>query len=332
MCRTTIARAYRRPDDPVLIIPDAAADPEFTEIPGIGGEGGIRFYAGYPIYGPSGHPVGTFCIYDFEPRHFDADQVETFVELAEWAQREFERTDDIDKAAEIQAQLLPRPLEGLTGYEVATACLPAFMVGGDFFDHYRLDGSLVINVADVMGKGLGAAIVSSAVRASVRGASRALHDYGGPGAASDTGAVTTLAAKHLEQDFEHTGTFVTAWLAAIELETGVLTYTDAGHGLAMIRRADGRVETLSGGGPPIGVLPGTTWDSAAATLEPGDLLVVCSDGLLDLIDELSDRAPLLELVAQHASPGDFVQSARSLVARVPPLDDVTVVAVQRTAS
>jgi len=329
VCRTTIARSYRRPDAPALIIPDAAADPEFSEIPGVGGPDGIRFYAGYPLYGPSGHPVGTFCIYDFEPRHFDADQVEAFVEMAEWAQREVERSDEIDRAARIQEQLLPRPISGLPGFEVATVCLPAYMVGGDFFDHYRVNDTLMIAVADVMGKGLGAAIVASAVRASVRGASRFLDRYRPAGSAVDTGEVATLAAEHLTQDFEHTGTYVTALLAAVDLPTGVVTYTDAGHGLAMIRRADGRVESLAGGGLPIGILPDTTWDSAQARLDPGDLLVICSDGLLDLLDQASARAPLREFIAPHACPSSLVEAVRSLVSGQPPLDDVTVVAVRR---
>lgn len=329
VCRTTIARSYRHPDAPALVIRDAAADPEFAEIPGVGGDGGIRFYAGYPLYGPSGHPVGTFCIYDFQPRNLDSEQFEVFVELAEWAQRELERTDEIDKAAEIQRQLLPRPLVGLDGYAIAAACLPAFTVGGDFYDHYLIDDSLVITVADVMGKGIGAAIVASTVRASVRGASRSLYEYGEPGAALDTGAVTTLAAEHLAQDFEHTETFVTALLAAIDLPTGQVAYTDAGHGLAMIRRANGRVDSLTGGGPPIGILAGTTWGRDTTVLEPGDLLVVCSDGLLDLMDEVSDRTPLREFIAGHSCPVELVEAARTLVAGLPPLDDVTVVTVRR---
>lgn len=328
VCHATVARAYREPDDPVLILPDAASDPMFNKFPGIGGDG-IHFYAGHPLYGPAGHPVGTFCIYDFEPRHLDSDQLEAFTELAEWAQRELERTDEIERAAQIQAQLLPRPLDDLEDYELATICAPAFMVGGDFYDHYRIDGALVLTVADVMGKGLGAAIVSSAVKASVRGASRVIATFVAQGRDLDTGEVTALAADHLSQDFDHTGTFVTAHIAAVDLGTGSVDYTDAGHGLAMIRRADNGVEFLAEGGLPIGVLPRTTWTSGTTHLAPGDMLVIVSDGLLDLLDERSDSAPLQQFVAGHASPGDLVDAARALVADRPPLDDVTVVALRR---
>lgn len=331
VCRVTIAQSYHRTDDPVLILPDAAADPVFAEIPGIGGPGGVRFYAGYPLYGPVGHPVGVFCIYDTVPRQLSADQIEAFTEIARWAQRELEHSDAIARAAEVQNQLLPRPLAGLPGYEIATVCLPAFMVGGDFYDHYQLGDSLVVTVADVMGKGLGAAIVSSAVRASLRGASRVLARYGPQGSALDTAEVTALAAEHLAEDTDHTGTFVTALIAAIDVPTGDITYTDAGHGLAMIRRADGTIDAFDDGGPPIGILPDSTWPAGTARLDAGDVLVICSDGLLDLIDQHSDRTALWEFVAAYSSPGALIGATRALVAGRPPLDDVTVVAVRRDA-
>ncbi len=329
VCRTTIARAYRHPDSPALVIPDAAADPEFAEIPGIGGDGGIRFYAGYPLYGPSGHPVGTFCLYDVVPRHLDPEEFQTFIELAEWAQRELERSDDIDRAAEIQRQLLPRPLRGLRGYDVAATCLPAFTVGGDFYDHYRSGDLLAVTVADVMGKGLGAAIVASAVRASIRGSARFLLENGGE---PDAGAVARMAADHLEQDFEHTETFVTAFFASVDLPSGRIGYVDAGHGLAMIRRADGTIDSLDRGGIPFGILPGIERETAHAQLLPGDMLVVCSDGLLDLLDEISDRTAVEDFVAAHPDPADLVEASRGLAVGLPPLDDVTVVAVRRAAA
>lgn len=332
ICKSTVARTYDAPADPALIIEDAAADPEFASIPGIGGDGGVRFYAGYPLYGPAGHPVGTFCIYDTAPRSLDADQLDAFAEIAEWAQRELQRSDEFDRAAAIQSQLLPRPLTDLQGYEVETVCIPAFVVGGDFHDHYRLRSGAVFTVADVMGKGLGAAILASAVRSTFRGASRALDRFGYTEACSvlDTGAALNAAAENLADDCDRTGTFITVFHVAVDFGTGALDYVDAGHGLAAIRRRDGSVEPLAGTGLPIGVLRDTSWQATCTSLEPGDMLVICSDGLLDLLDELSDRTSLHRLVAQHASPGELVAAARTLVESNPPLDDVTVVAVRRS--
>lgn len=330
VCRTTIARAYTRPDDPALVLPDAASDPVFMNIPGIGGEGGIRFYAGYPLLGPTGHPVGTFCIYDTVARDLDADQLDAFAEFAEWAQGELDRSEELERAAEIQKQLLPRPLTNLPGYELEAACLPSYVVGGDFYDHYRLRDGVVVTVADVMGKGLGAAILSSAVRSSLRGAGRILDRFGrGESPVLDCGMALTLGSEHLAEDCEHTDTFVTSFVAAVDFTTGRIDFADAGHGLGAIRRADGSVEPLDGSGPPIGIFAATTWTSEGAELRPGDTLVVCSDGLLDVLDDGSDRTAVWRFVADHATPKSLVAATRELAASAPPLDDVTVVALRR---
>ncbi|MDM7489500.1 SpoIIE family protein phosphatase [Rhodococcus sp. CSLK01-03] len=331
ICKTTIVRTYHHPDDPTLIVEDASADPLFAGLPGVGGDDGVRFYAGYPLYGPAGHPVGTFCIYDTEPRTLDPDQLVAFAELADWAQRELQRADELDRAAAMQAQLLPRPLTGLPGYEVRAVCIPAFVVGGDFYDHYPLRGGLVVTVADVMGKGLGAAILSSAVRSTFRGASRVMERFSHAATCSvlDTGAALTAAAENLADDCEHTGTFVTVFHAAVEFATGSVDYVDAGHGLAAIRRVDGSVAPLAGTGLPVGVLRESTWQAQCTHLEPGDTLVICSDGLLDLLDEHSDRQALYRFVAGHATPHDLIEAARALAGGRPPMDDVTVVAVRR---
>jgi len=196
-------------------------------------------------------------------------------------------------------------------------------------DEWVRDG-VVITVADVMGKGLGAAIVSSAVRSSLRGAARVLERFGDKACSVlDTGAALTLAAEHLTDDCERTNTFVTALVAALDPTTGEMNFADAGHGLAMIRRANGQVDWLDGGDLPIGLLPETVWRSNCTRLEPGDMLVICSDGLLDLLDEDSDRSALAPLVASHRSPDTLVDAVRALVADRLPLDDVTVVAVRQ---
>jgi sigma-B regulation protein RsbU (phosphoserine phosphatase) len=318
VCRTTIARAYRHRDDPALVIPDAAADPVFRTIPGIGGEGGIRFYAGYPLFGPTGHPVGTLCIYDTDARQLEPEQVEAFAEIAAWAQNEIDRADELDRAAALQKQLLPHPLTGVTGVEIATVCLSAFVVGGDFYDHYRLRRGVVVTVAGVMGKGLGAALVSSAVRSSFRGAARVLEHFGDSACSVlDTGLALTLAAENLAEDCDRTGVFVTAFVAAVDPVTGEVDFVDAGHGLALIRRVDGRTDFLDGSDLPLGVVPETVWTSHCTRLEPGEMLVICSDGLLDLLDEHSDRAELGRFVAGYRSPETLIAALRALVAGRP---------------
>ena len=143
---------------------DAVRRFDLDPLPGVG-EGGIRFYAGYPLYGPGGHAVGTFCIYDSEPRKLADGDVETLAEIAAWAQRELESFDDLERASAVQRQLQPRSIGDLDGYAVCALCLPAYAVGGDFYDHHRVRDGAVFTVADVMGKGMGAAIIAASARA-----------------------------------------------------------------------------------------------------------------------------------------------------------------------
>lgn len=326
ICQETIARSYEQPENPALIIEDAAARTEFAMIPGIGEPGGIRFYAGYPLYGPGGHPVGTFCIYDTEPRSLTEAELATFTELASWAQRELEQSDDLERAADVQRHLLPRPLGDLPGYSVCAMCLPAYAVGGDFYDHYRVEGGAVFTVADVMGKGLGAAILAASVRSALRGASSAFARVEFQVSPED---VVDSVALQMSEDLSSTDTFVTLFHCQLDSATGTVRFVDAGHGFALVVRADGRVEGLDSAGLPLGVMAGDTWECGEVTLGEGDTLIIASDGVLDLVGDGSDVRPALRFVATHSEPADLCARARALVAEKSPLDDVTLVAVRR---
>ncbi|KUI47259.1 serine/threonine protein phosphatase [Mycobacterium sp. GA-1199] len=326
VCRATIARTYDKPSEPALIVDDLTAEPEFAALPAIAAEDGIRFYAGYPLFGPGGHAVGTFCIYDLKPRSLDARQREVFRQLAVWAQRELERSDDLERAAAIQRLLLPPAIDDLPGYSVCAMCSPAFAVGGDFYDYYPVQRGAVFTVADVMGKGLGAALLTASVRSALRGASRAVdqvaHD-------ADLSAAINSVASQLTEDFSRTETFVTIFHARLDTMTGRVQYVDVGHGIAAVLRRTGTVERLSAGGLPMGVVPDDTWGTQETVLEPGDMLVVASDGSLDLLGRSAVEQDILNFIAAHAQPGELCAAVGALTTRKPPLDDVTLIAVRR---
>lgn len=328
VCQVTIARSYQRPTNPVLVLEDASAIADFAQLPGIGGDGGVRFYAGHPLYGPGGHAVGVFCIYDTQPRTLDQEQLDAFSELAAWAQRELERSDELAKAASVQRELLPRKLLDLPGYEVASLCVPAFSVGGDFYDHHRTQQGAVFTVADVMGKGMGAAILTATLRSALRGASRAL-DIASP--ETGLGWVVGTVSEQLADDFERTDSFATLFHARLRADTGTVEYVDAGHGLALLRGADGATRPLASSGLPLGIAFDDHWDSQRLTLTPGEMLVICSDGLLDILDqEQADIGSLVTLVGRHESATGLVDAVSELACDYPALDDVTVVAVRRS--
>ncbi len=325
VCQATVARSYDRSQDPALILEDTWLS-EFSELPAIRAVGGVRFYAGYPLFGPGGHAVGTFCIYDTRPRALDSAQLATFIELAAWAQRELESSDDLQRAADVQRQLLPPPLGDLPGFTVCTLCLPAYAVGGDFYDHYPAEDGMIFTVADVMGKGLGAAILTATVRSALRGASRAVERVS---ERADLADAVNSAAMQIADDLSSTDSFVTLFHLKLRTGDGRVDYVDVGHGLAAVVRQDGTVEPLNSEGLPLGVLPGDTWASHSVVLNPGDTLAVASDGVLDLVGDGADVRPALEFLAEHSDPAELCAQAKALSARRTALDDVTLVAIRR---
>lgn len=326
ICQATVARTYEDDfSDPLLVIEDTRLS-EFAELPAIRAEGGVRFYAGYPLRGPGGHAVGTFCVYDTQPRTFDAGQRRTFVELAGWAERELHSSDDLERAAAVQRQLLPPPLADLPGYTVHALCLPAFAVGGDFYDHYCVPGGVVFTIADVMGKGLAAAILTATVRSALRGASRAVDRSG---AEADIADAVNAVAHQIADDLSGTSSFVTLVHLMLRTDDGVLDYVDAGHGFALHVRGDTTVTPLPSEGLPLGVLPEEIWTSQRVQLAPGESIVLASDGVLDLVSDGCDLGPALRFVAEHADPNDLCAQIRALSEANPALDDVTLVAIRR---
>lgn len=314
-CSATVA------GDGPLIIEDTLADPDFREHPGVRA-GGVRFYAGHPLRGPAGRPVGALCVLDVRPRRFGAAERETLRALAALVEREINYQDERDRAADLQRELLPARDACAAGWRTAGICLPAHRVGGDFYDWCVTGRGLGVTVGDVMGKGMPAAILASAVRAVLRTETRRLRPV--PAVAS--------AAAATADDLDATGAFVSLFHGLFTAD-GTLHHADAGHGLSVLVPAGAsRGVALPGGrGVPLG-LPGAS-EAAGGTvrLGEGDTVVVFSDGLLDVAGGLeAARAAAADLVRGDLAglPGR-VRVACGSATRV---DDVTVVAVRRDAS
>jgi Stage II sporulation protein E (SpoIIE)/GAF domain len=313
--------AIRQPD--TLVVEDAREDERFHDNPFVTGAPHLRFYAGHPLLAPGGQPVGTFCVYDTRPRRFGTAERELLRDLAVYVQQELTLGQELDRAAEVQRALLPRSAPSLPGYDLAGACLPSRAVGGDLLDWYPIQDGMALTVADVMGKGIGAAIMMATVRAVLRGAARR----------GNAGRALTRAAAALESDLEDTSTLVTAFHARLHAKDGRVTYADAGHGLAIVVGADGEVRQLASDELPFGVLPEQEWQERTTTLEPGDTLVAFSDGLLDVcggtlaaIDEVAAFAVGAESAAEVIERVDAVARAAGA------LDDVTIMVARRVGS
>jgi serine phosphatase RsbU (regulator of sigma subunit)/anti-sigma regulatory factor (Ser/Thr protein kinase) len=201
----------------------------------------------------------------------------------------------------IQQTLLPRELPSLEGWQLAAHYQPAREVGGDFYDFIPLPaGRLGIVVGDVTDKGVPAALVMSSVRSLLRtGALR-----------SDApGAVLQQANELLVPDIP-ANMFVTCLYAILDPASGLLRFANAGHDLPY-RQRGGDVAELRATGMPLGLLPGMTYEETEAVLEPGDRVVLYSDGLVEAHDPARQMFGFPRLRALLAS--DRAAAADSLV-------------------
>jgi len=207
----------------------------------------------------------------------------------------------------------------IAGYELAGSCRPAEDVAGDFYD-WMLgdDGRVDVTVADVMGKGVGAALVMAVLRTALRSASPAL----GPAAR------LRIAAASMARGLGEEGLFVTLFQARLDMASGRVQYVDAGHGYCAIWTGDGRLVGLDARSLPLGVSGEEPFLEGTAHLDAGDSLVVYSDGLVERDEgtiQLTQFGPDLD------DAEDAADMVRRLMERMPPkpADDVTVLVLRR---
>jgi serine phosphatase RsbU (regulator of sigma subunit) len=192
-------------------------------------------------------------------------------------------------------------------------------VAGDFYDWTATDRYLDVTLADVMGKGMGPALVMAALCTALRTAP--------PG----SGPVTRVrrAAESIALGLgQPDGLFVTLFQGRLELATGRLRYVDAGHGYCALQRANGELVRLTTRSLPLGVEAEDVLEEGEIALAPGDTLIVHSDGLVETPERTAD---LRDLLCDRDAPEPSAETVRRLLwqAPVPVVDDVTVVVLRR---
>ena len=209
-----------------------------------------------------------------------------------------QRDKEMAEAAVIQQALMSCSLNGITGVDVFADCRPARTVGGDLYDIYvRPDGRLNIVEADVSGKGMAAAMVTSEVRTVLREVSRMV---------ASPGAVMALTNARLYDDLSNVNKLVTIFTGFYAPATRTFVYANAGHSVAVYRPIEGPVEILEATGLPLGVFDVATFEEQIIRLASGDLLVICSDGFPEASNhagELYGYERLLQAIdANHSKP------------------------------
>jgi len=179
------------------------------------------------------------------------------------------------EAAQVQRKLCGPRLLRREPFEVASEIFPVRHLSGDFISVFELGTDLVFAIGDIAGKGLSAGMWFTHVVGMVRLQIEALGD---PAA-----ALSAINRDLLQTRLELPLT--TLLLGRLNLQTGQVTYCNAGHPPALLFRDDGHVEDLREGGPLLGVLAGACFANGRTTLRPGDTLLGYSDGIAECRNE-----------------------------------------------
>jgi phosphoserine phosphatase RsbU/P len=245
--------------------------------------------------------------------------------------RLFSVSKELEMARNIQQSILPAATPSVTGLEVFASYLPMAEVAGDFYDFLdEDDGRLGVLVADVSGHGVPAALIASMVKIAF--AAQADH-------ASDPARVISGMNHALCGKFEFA--YVTATYAFIDPTRRTLAYTSAGHPPILLLRANGAIESLEEGGLVLAFTPDASYSNVSIPLDPGDRLLLYTDGLLETADQRGTffgDARLFESLRDAASlnlPASFAHLIGDLKSwrgpNAPFTDDVTLVTVELSA-
>ncbi|HYH07852.1 MAG TPA: PP2C family protein-serine/threonine phosphatase [Thermoanaerobaculia bacterium] len=231
----------------------------------------------------------------------------------------------IVEAQRIQASILPSRIPQYAGYDIWGRTVPAEIVSGDFYDFIPVsDNVLGLAIADGSGHGLPAALVVRDVYMGLRMATD-----------RDFKIIRTLEKlNHIIHRGRLTTKFVSLFYG--ELETGgILIYANAGHNPPFLLRASGKIEFLRNGGPVLGPTPDATYTRGFAKLEPGDLVCMYTDGIIEARDKKerefgTDRLVRLVRASRDRSAQDIGQEVLARVAKwgSGEQDDRTVVIVK----
>jgi serine phosphatase RsbU (regulator of sigma subunit)/anti-sigma regulatory factor (Ser/Thr protein kinase) len=255
-------------------------------------------------------------------------QVAQLVRRQEAEARSRERIEqELRVATMIQQNYLPRELPDLPGWDVSAYYRPAREVGGDFYDFIELPGGHIgIVIGDVTDKGVPAAMVMAATRSVLRASAQRVVSPG-----EVLGRVNDLMCPDMPAKM-----FVTCLYGVLEPITGRFTFANAGHNLPYVRTGDGSAE-LRATGMPLGLLPGISYEETEAQLEPGQTMLLHSDGVAEAHGpqhEMFGFPRLQDVVGARSGRGEVIDRVLTELGRFTGADweqedDITLVALTR---
>ena len=232
------------------------------------------------------------------------------------------------EAAQVYRRLCAPHLVRYHNFEIASETFAVRHVPGDFFTITERGSKMILALGDICGKGLAAGMWTT-------------HLVGLVSSHTAANVETEAIVAGVNRDLCHLSSvapLASLFLARLDPANGTLEYCSAGHPPALLLRADGQLESLSEGGPLLGVVPAGSFDRGTAQLFSGDTLLVCSDGILESFDE-SDQEfgnDRLERELRHAQGGQagavlfsVLGAVQDFAAPRPLTDDMTLAIVNR---
>lgn len=229
-----------------------------------------------------------------DERPFDKDDLELFIALCSMAAIAIENAKmhrslmekqrlmkDMEFARTVQESFLPQQAPEIANYRFSAHYTPAQEVGGDFYDFIRLERERTgIVIGDVSGKGVPAALYMAKLGSDLRTLAFTEQD---PAAALRQ--LNTILVERSRR-----GMFATLLYLELDSAAGIVTLSNAGHLPPLVRKAGGAVVKLSGaGGAPLGILGGIQFGQETKTLEPGDLVVLYTDGIIEAMNAADEQ-------------------------------------------
>ena len=240
---------------------------------------------------------------------------------------------EIEIAREVQERLFPQTMPNLEGATIAGHCRPALGVGGDYYDVFELsDGRTGIAIGDVSGKGIAAALLMASLRASLRGVTL-----------DNPREFAKLMDKvnRLVYEASASNRYATFFFAAYDPKTRRLECVNAGHNAPLVLRCgpDGSTEVIriEADGPVVGLLQFAPYTEQTLTLEPGDLVLMYTDGISEAMTHDDEEWGEERLVAaadscKHLSAGEIMNKlfadADAFTAGAPQHDDMTLLVLK----
>jgi sigma-B regulation protein RsbU (phosphoserine phosphatase) len=292
-------------------------------------------------------PIGVLRLYSPEPARFDTDTIRVarliasqcaiaitnarlYVKAIEGAKM----AEQMRLGAVIQRRMIPERAPCMQGLDVAAVYKPCYQIGGDLYDFMQInDHTLAVGIADVIGKGIPAAIMMSMFRGTLRA-----YADGGYGR-HDMGEVIrrlNLAAYRECRD----GEFITFFGARIDIENNTLTYCSCGHEPALLLR-DNKIIELEEGGLVLGVMPDAEYTVGTIEFKQNDVLLMYTDGLIDAMDfdgEMWGKEQMLKVLKKcprNTAEGlvhNLLGYRRRFVGLASQTDDTSIVAIRRDDS